>query len=408
MNAIRPIFSSLSRHKGAVLILVLEVALTCAILCNAFDLISRRIDAINLPTGVDEAHLVKIESGPLTPDSEIWPRTHEDLAVLRAVPGVANASVINQIPLTSNSSNSGVTTAVEGKEFTSAGITMGDDAILDTLGVKLIAGRKFTPDDFETVKTAGDFGALSYGRVIVTKALAEKLFPGQNAVGKAVYMGEPKPMQIIGIVEDLVRPGNWMGSEARRFTLIAPVRMPVAFIGQYIVRVKEGSDPAAVLKAGNYALNKAYPRRITGNLSTFAQLREDYYAADRSMAWMLSIVAGILLLITAFGIVGLASFWVQQRTKQIGVRRALGATKSDILRYFQTENFLIVTMGVVLGMVLAYALNQLLMSKYEMPRLPWVYLPVGAVILWVLGQLAVLAPALRAASIPPATATRSV
>ncbi|MBW8824581.1 MAG: FtsX-like permease family protein, partial [Xanthomonadales bacterium] len=92
----------------------------------------------------------------------------------------------------------------------------------------------------------------------------------------------------------------------------------------------------------------------------------------------------------------------------IGVRRALGATRGDILRYFQTENFLIVTGGVILGMTLAFGINQMLMAQYELPRLPWPYLPIGAVVLWLLGQLAVLWPALRAASIPPATATRSV
>ena len=90
------------------------------------------------------------------------------------------------------------------------------------------------------------------------------------------------------------------------------------------------------------------------------------------------------------------------------VRRALGATRGQILRYFQTENFIIVTAGVVLGMMLAYGINQWLMGKYELPRLPWFYLPIGAVTLWLLGQMAVLWPALRAASTPPATATRSV
>jgi len=112
--------------------------------------------------------------------------------------------------------------------------------------------------------------------------------------------------------------------------------------------------------------------------------------------------------VTALGIVGLASFWVQQRRRQIGVRRALGATRGDILSYFQTENFLIVSGGIVLGMVLAFAINLLLMQHYELPRLPLYYLPIGALSLYVIGQLAVLGPALRAAAVPPVEATRSV
>src|SRR5690606_41861436 len=99
---------------------------------------------------------------------------------------------------------------------------------------------------------------------------------------------------------------------------------------------------------------------------------------------LLLMVCGLLLLVTALGIVGLASFWVQQRTRQIGVRRALGATRGQILRYFQAENFLLTTGGIVLGMLLAFGINQMLMGRYELPRLPLHYLPVGAVLLWLL------------------------
>jgi len=120
------------------------------------------------------------------------------------------------------------------------------------------------------------------------------------------------------------------------------------------------------------------------------------------------VVCIALLVVTALGIVGLASFWVQQRNKQIGIRRALGATRTQILRYFQLENFLLATMGIALGMLLAYGLNQLLMSRYELGRLPLVYLPAGAISLWLLGQIAVYWPARRAASVPPAVATRSI
>lgn len=126
------------------------------------------------------------------------------------------------------------------------------------------------------------------------------------------------------------------------------------------------------------------------------------------MAGILVGVIVALLTVTALGIVGLASFWVAQRRKQIGVRRALGATRRDILHYFQTENFLLATFGIVLGMLMAYGINLFLMTHYELPRLPLLYLPIGAIALWMIGQLAVLSPALRAAKVPPVVATRSV
>jgi putative ABC transport system permease protein len=122
---------------------------------------------------------------------------------------------------------------------------------------------------------------------------------------------------------------------------------------------------------------------------------------------MLISVMVLLLLVTASGIVGMASLWVNQRRKQIGVRRALGARRFDILRYFLTENILVTTVGIVGGIALALALNQLLVSQLELARLPLGYLAAGAVLLWSLGVLAVYGPAWKAASISPAIATRS-
>jgi putative ABC transport system permease protein len=126
------------------------------------------------------------------------------------------------------------------------------------------------------------------------------------------------------------------------------------------------------------------------------------------MAGILVGVCLALLIVTALGIVGLASFWVAQRNRSIGVRRALGATRGNILHYFQTENFLLTTIGIAIGMVLAYGINLFLIVHYELPRMPGFYFPVGAALLWVIGQCAVLGPALRAAAVPPVVATRSV
>jgi putative ABC transport system permease protein len=138
-----------------------------------------------------------------------------------------------------------------------------------------------------------------------------------------------------------------------------------------------------------------------------SEMRAERYRADNALAWMLVTVSVLLLLITASGIVGMASLWVTQRRKQIGVRRALGARRIDILRYFITENFMITSAGVAAGLLIALGLNQLLVSQLEMPRLPAGYLLGGAAIFWALGVMAVYGPAWRAASISPATATRS-
>ena len=119
-------------------------------------------------------------------------------------------------------------------------------------------------------------------------------------------------------------------------------------------------------------------------------------------------VACFVLLVTVVGIVGLAAFNVATRTKQLGTRRAIGARKFHILRYFLVENWLITTGGVVLGCILALAAGVQLSRMYQIPRLPLYYLVGGVLLLWIVGLLAVLVPAFRAASISPAVATRAV
>ena len=105
---------------------------------------------------------------------------------------------------------------------------------------------------------------------------------------------------------------------------------------------------------------------------------------------------------------GLAVFSINRRRKQIGTRRALGATRPDILRYFLLENVLISGVGVVLGAALTIGFNMFLVQAFNMPRIEWYYTPLGMVVLLVLGQLAVIGPARNAAHTPPALATRSV
>ncbi len=159
------------------------------------------------------------------------------------------------------------------------------------------------------------------------------------------------------------------------------------------------------MKEAEAALRSAARSPVILRARSMDEERRDRYRADNAMAWMLITVSVLLLLITASGIVGMASLWVTQRRKQIGVRRALGARRVDILRYFITENFMIA--GVGAGVLLAIALNQLLVAHLEMAKMPLSYLLIGAGVFWALGIFAVYGPAWRAASISPAMATRS-
>jgi putative ABC transport system permease protein len=403
---IRPILSTLRRHRTASALIVLEISLTCAIICNAVFLIGERLGRMNRDSGVVEDELIRVQIAGIGRDANPDVLTREDLAALAAVPGVRKVAVSNQLPFGSSSWNSSVNLEKDQTHQTlNAATYFGTEDLVETLGVRLLAGRDFTPDDYVDFVAMQEDSKIKMHSVIITRAMSERLFPGVNGVGKTLYIGND-PIAVVGIIENLLRPNQLTGPEAG-YAAILPARIPYTYGGNYLLRV----DPdrrEETLTAAVAALERNGKSRIILEKQTMEVLRQKYFRQDRAMAWLLVGVSAALLIITALGIVGLASFWVQQRTRQIGIRRALGATRGQILRYFQTENFLLASLGIFIGMALAYAINFWLMKRYELPRLPALFLPFGALSLWSLGQLAVLGPAMRAAAVPPAVATRTV
>jgi putative ABC transport system permease protein len=401
-----PILSTLRRHRTAAALIVIEIALTCAIVCNAIFLIGDRLARMDRSSGIVEDELVRVECTGIGTRSDPVGLTVQDVVALRGIPGVKSVASMNMIPFGGSSWNTGISLiSSEDPNALNAGMYMGTD-IIPTLGLRLVAGRDFNSDEYVEYQAAREKKA-HVPSVIVTRGTAERLFPGKSAVGQMVYVWSKEPQTVVGIVEEIARPNEVNGAELNAFSMFLPVKLPSTVGGEYMLRV-EPTRKAEVLAAVDAALNKVDPNRIILERQTFAEIRAGHFKEDRSMAFLLAGVCLALLIITALGVVGLASFWVQQRTRQIGIRRALGATRGDILRYFQTENFILATLGIIIGMALAYAINLWLMHKYQVSRLPGTFLPIGAALLWLLGQIAVLGPALRASLIPPAIATRSV
>ncbi len=401
---VRPILAALMRHKTASLLIVLEIALSCAIICNAVFVIGERFAQTQRSSGIVEEDLVSITTSSLLPGGNDEARRQQDLQVLAAVPGVLAASSVNQVPYGDNVWASGINLAPDQVRPTlHASQYMDDGHLLRTFGIKVLEGRAFNADEYiENSAFQADPGH-GIPVVLLSAGLARRLFGGGNAVGKDIYVWGNQPTRVVGVIADLMAPGNDRSFTGSHDSMIFPVRVAN---GGYALRTAPG-QAEAVLAAAVKALLRDEPNRMIESKGTLVQMRRDFYQRDRSVIWLLASVSAALLAVTAFGIVGLASFWVQQRTKQIGIRRALGATRGDILRYFQLENFLLTSTGILLGLLLAYSLNLMLMAQYELSRLPLAYLPISAVLLWLLGQLAVLGPARRAAAIAPAVATRS-
>lgn len=402
---LRPILSTLRRHKTAALLIVLEIAVTCAIVSNTVFLVRERLARVASQSGVVEDELVRVQLTAIGDKPDAESTTAEDLRRLRALPGVRAAAVANMVPFGNSSWNTSISTVADDPSAPNAAMYFGSAELLEAMGTSLIAGRDFTAEEYITLQDLQEKGA-SLTSVILTRALAQRLFPDRNPLGQPVHVLGKNPQTVVGIVEELARPNEGAGKESAAYSLLLPMTAPYTTSGNYLLRV-EPARRTEVLAAIDSTLRAVDQNRIVLERQTFAEVRSKYFSQDRSVAWLLSGVSIALLLVTALGIVGLASFWVQQRTRQIGIRRALGASRSDILAYFHLENFVLATAGIVLGLAMSFAINLWLMSSYQVPRLPMSYLPIAAGLLWLVGQLAVLGPALRATRVSPAIATRS-
>ncbi len=408
---ILPILATLRRHKVILWLLMLEIALSCAIICNGVFLIAQRLQHMDIPSGVAEHELVQIQQAPIVPPPDRYARAQEDLAMLRQIPGVRAVGMSNQVPFGGSSSNGNVMLSPTQPHPTLSAAEYFGENLVQTLGLHLIAGRTLRTDEYVdadvVIRALADGSSEGFPMpMLVSQALAVRLWPQQNPLGKLIWLAPTASFRVVGVVETLAR-ANAYNTATAQYSMIIPLHMGADKDQSYLLRTRPEDRPR-VLAAAVAALKRADPARVIMHSRSFDQIRSDYFQDDQAMAGMLVSVIVAVLLVTGLGIVGLASFWVAQRRKQIGIRRALGATRIDILHYFQTENFLIVTFGIVIGMLLAYGLSLWLMMHYELPHLPGIYFPVGALALWIIGQLAVLGPALRAAAVPPVVATRSV
>ncbi len=410
----RHIIQPLLRHRLMPLLVLLQVALACAIACNALFLLQQRLVPILAPDGVGHSEQL-IVGWNIASRGKPWPpsRVREVQAALRALPGVSVVGVAGSLPMETSAQMNGDVIGDGTGIKANAAVYIGDH-LREALDLRLVAGRDFSA--LEQGIDYQDIGINQSGSTIITRALADRLFPDGNALGKVIRIGQDADAArrtVVGVVEHLMR--NKLEQDNRLdidYSMLFPGvpgqwPMPV-----FAVRAAPTADVERVRKAVKATIERELGAEMIHGFEPtyqmYADMREHMLAKSKASVWLLSGVSLVVLIVALVGIMGLTAYWVQQRTRQIGIRRALGARRIDILRYVQLENLLVVGVGIALGMLLAYAVNLWLMRHYELSRLPWMYLPLGAALMLVLGQLAVLGPALRASRVPPVVATRSV
>jgi putative ABC transport system permease protein len=401
-----PIVSALRRNRVGALLLIVQIALTLAVVANALSIIQSHMANMSRPSGMDEANLFTLRNHWVGQPNDLRARIETDVTALRGIPGVIDAEATNAFPLVGG----GWGWAIRLKPDQHSGgvqttLYFQDAHGLDAMGLKLLAGRWFSASEIGE----RDVNGMNSGPVaVLTMPLARKLFPAVNPVGRVMYLVGDAPIQIVGIVERAQTP--WVARDFAGDWAEYSTFLPLQYVNNglaYLVRTRPG-QLATVMHATPERLALITRQRVLERLASFSETRRRAYQAQKSESWLLATVISLMLAVTALGTVGLTMYWVAQRRRQIGLRRALGATRVDILRYFHTENFLIAGTGAVLGVAGGVGANLWMTVHLGTARMSVAYIATGAVIVLALSQLAVVWPAMRAALIQPSLATRGL
>jgi putative ABC transport system permease protein len=418
-----PILRAMKRNKVRFGLIMVEIALTLAIVANCVSMILDARREMARRSGFDDANLLSIRSTPFDPafreDGYLDNSLRQDLEALRSVPGVRVATNTFFLPWQGGGSSTELRASGTKGEWLRTQIYAVDEHGFDALGAPITAGRNFTADEVES--SAAMFRALRASArprgadglpaqkitqdVVITEAYGRLAFGGNGPfVGHMLEDNDGDFYQIIGTIDAFYNPYGWpiheyavfYTNKSRSYEGGAP----------YLVRVEPGQGEAVAKAVEQKLLAVNGGRNL--RVRTITEIKGQFFGSKRLVASMMSGLILLLVFVTSLGIVGLTAFSVAERTRQIGTRRALGARRTDILRHFLLENWMITTLGLALGVLLAYGLNVGLVNTVAGARMAWPLLAVGVTLLWLAGLAATFVPALRAARISPAVATRNV
>ncbi|MFC3031046.1 ABC transporter permease [Pseudoalteromonas fenneropenaei] len=398
---IRPILLSLKQNKFLAGILMVQVALTFMVLTIAVSDSVFTLKEWNKPSGLDLDNVVSVRSQVFDPNMNISALVTRDLERLRAIPGV-EAATPNAVRPTEGprAENVYLSPLPDAQAFLTNYFDM-DEHGTEVLGLELLEGRFFTAADV----VISEIGAGEVANVMISESLAKELFAEQSAIGKTLYLElTSHPVQVVGVYSDFLAGSNLNFRGKSYNSVIRPqVRWSQSRSPDYLIKVAAGQ--ADVLLEDITDALYVEPNRYLSNAETLRRVLKRMYDGRGSFALVMLTVTLLLLLIATLGTVGLVTFLVNQRRKQIGIRRALGATKRQVMRYFLLENSIQVMIGLVMGTVLILTYYVTTVSNGP-SSFNWLVLLGCAGLVWATNYLAVWFPAKAAAQISPAEATR--
>jgi putative ABC transport system permease protein len=399
--------AGVARSRARNLLVVFEVVMALVLLICAGLLINSFLRLRSVDPGFNAANLLTMKV--ILPRSKYpdAPRRtafyNEMIQRVESLPGVQSAGVITNLPLTFKGNNGGIT--IEGRpepppDEIPIVITRTVSAdYFRTMNIPVLKGRPFSPQDTPD----------TMGVVIISETTARQFWPGEDAIGKRIKMGgfnsDAPWLSVAGIVED-VRQFE-LDIDPKPQVYFPYTQMAYAFLAPRDLVVRTGVDPlslAAAVRSEVWAIDKDQP---VSNIATMEQILTDSVAKQRFSTLLLTIFAAVALVLAAVGIYGVISYSVTQRTHEIGIRMALGASSKDVLKLIVWQGFKLVSVGVTIGLVLAFILTRLMQSLLfgVSATDPVTFAAISAVLVTV-AMLASYIPARKATKVDPMVALR--
>jgi putative ABC transport system permease protein len=406
--------STRKQNRVSALLVAGEIALAVVLVSGAGLLIKCLWRLSNLNVGFNSDHLI---SAFITPTDAYCQKNglcinfyQQVMTDVRSLPGVKDVATSDTLTMDRTDGFNTIAMAVEDRpEYTSNSPYMAwefevNPSYLNTMQIPLLRGRNFT--EFDTQNTTQV--------VLVSKFLAQKFWPGQDPLGKRI---KPSWMDqwrtVVGVVDD-VRKYKVPANDYTRIVggdVYFPIGQGIVAVPEHltlIVRAGQRADLADLAHELPAAVARVNPSVPVSKVQTMDQVIYDSVAAPRSTMWLFAAFAGLALLLGAVGIYSLISYSVAQRTREIGIRMALGAHKADVLKTIFNRGSRLIVAGVIAGLAGALALTRLMASMLYgvSPKDPPTLVIVAAIVASV-ASLATLIPSLRATRVDPTVALRS-
>ena len=393
------------RRRGRDMLVVGQTALALVLLIASALLVQSFNKLRHVDAGYRTEDLYTFQFAPERPfrDGPSWGRLHlAFMDRLRALPGVTGVGIVNNIPLDEGTGTvrfRADDTPSDDGALLNMNFTGGD--YFNVMGIKLLRGRTFTTAEAVTPNNS----------VIISRSTGDKVWPGQNPLGHTLrprFGGQDTLVfTVVGVVAD-VKQDDWRdpGEAIVYFPLTGPD--PTAW-GM--------GSPAYVVKSSRADRLQPEVRELVRQIAPEAPVYREYtmeFLARRSMQQLsftmltLGVVAGLALLLGAIGLYGVLSYVVAERTREIGVRMALGATASAVRRMVVSQGARVVMVGVVLGVAVALASTRVLGSLlFGVKPVDPIVFAAMSVMMIAIGALASYVPARRASSVNPIESLRS-